>query len=119
MIAEGRRRLAPIVDEFVRYAYQHRRPPERLLRRFEIMVLVQADVHPGLVAWFCGCSRATVFRWGRAAEETADLLDGDRPGRPPLFSESTRLKLIAFYCQSPLPGCRGWSVRWAASVPTG
>jgi transposase len=115
MIAEGRRRLAPIVDEFVRYAYQHRRPPERLLRRFEIMVLVQADVHPGLVAWFCGCSRATVFRWGRAAEETADLLDGDRPGRPPLFSESTRLKLIAFYCQSPLPGCRGWSVRWAAA----
>lgn len=79
------------------------------------MVLVQAGVHPGLVAWFCGCSRTLVLRWGRGAEEAAGLLDGDRSGRPPLFSESTRLKLIAFYCQSPLPGCRGWSMRWAAA----
>ena len=82
------------------------------------MVLVQAGVYPGLVAWFCGCSRTLVLRWGRATEEAADLLDGERPGRPPLFSESTRLKLIAFYCQSPLPGCCGWSVRWAAAYLT-
>ena len=115
MIAKGRRLLAPVVDGLLKYAQQHRRSPERLLRRFEILVLVQAGVHPGLVAWFCGCSRTLVLRWGRGAAETADLLDGERPGHPLLFSESTRLKLIAFYCQSPLPGCRGWSVRWAAA----
>ena len=107
--------MTSIVEGLLRHAQQHRRSPTRLLQRFEIMVLVQAGVHPGLVAWFCGCSRTLVLRWGRGAEEAADLLDGDRPGRPPLFSESIRLKLIAFYCQSPLPGCRGWSVRWAAA----
>jgi len=115
MSTAGRRRLAPVVDGLLRHAQQHRRSPARLLQRFEIMVLVQAGAHPGLVAWFCGCSRTLVLRWGRGAEEAADLLDGDRSGRPLLFSESTRLKLIAFYCQSPLPGCRGWSVRWAAA----
>lgn len=104
-----------MVDGLLQYAQQHRRSPARLLQRFEILVLVQAGVHPGLVAWFCGCSRTTVLRWGRGADEAADLLDRPRPGRPPVFSESTRLKLIAFYCQSPLPGCRGWSTRWAAA----
>jgi len=78
------------------------------------MVLVRAGVHAGLVASFCGCSRSTVLRWGRGVEEAAHLLDRVRPGHPPRFSESTRLKLIAFYCQSPLPGCSGWSMRWAA-----
>ena len=78
-------------------------------------MLVQAGVNPGLVAGFCGCSRTTVLRWGRGADEAAELLDRPRPGRPPLFSESTRLQMIAFYCQSPLPGCRGWSTRWAAA----
>lgn len=79
------------------------------------MVLIRAGALPGLVASFCGCSRTTVRRWGRGVEKAADLLDRERPGRPPIFSESTRLKLIAFYCQSPLPGCRGWSFRWAAA----
>lgn len=47
-------------------------------------------------------------------EETAQLLDSGRPGRRPLFTEAICLRVIAFYCQSPLPGCRGWSMSWAA-----
>lgn len=47
-------------------------------------------------------------------EESAQLLDKPRPGRPPTFPEGTHLRVIAFYCQSPLPGCRGWSLSWAA-----
>ena len=114
MITRARQRLAPIRSELLRYAYQHRVQTWTLLRRFEIMVLIQAGVEPGLAAWFFGCSLVVVRRWGRAAEESAQLLDRKRSGRPQEFTEATRLKLIAFYCQSPLPGCRGWSMRWAA-----
>jgi len=55
-----------------------------------------------------------VRRWGGAIEESAQLLDAKRSGRPLLFTESVCLRLIAFYCQCPMPGCRSWSVRWAA-----
>ena len=98
----------------MRYAQHHPIQQCRLLRRLEIVVLMQAGVKPGLVIWFFACSLAMVRRWGGATEESAQLLDAKRSGRPLLFAESVRLRLIAFYCQCPLPGCRGWSVRWAA-----
>jgi transposase len=78
------------------------------------MLLTQAGVQPGVVVWFFACSLTMVRRWGGATEESAQLLDGKRSGRPVLFTESVHLRLIAFYCQCPLPGCRSWSVRWAA-----
>ncbi len=114
MIALGSRKLAPVREQLLRYARRHRIQQWRLLRRFEIMVVLQAGVEPGLAVWLFGCSVATVRRWGRPAEESAQLLDGKRSGRPRRFAETTRVKLVAFYCQYRLPGCRGWSVRWAA-----
>jgi hypothetical protein len=98
----------------VRYAQHHQIQRGRLLRRLEIVALTQTGVKPGLVAWFFACSLTMVRRWVGATEESAQLLDAKRSGRPLLFTESIRLRLIAFYCQCPLPGCRGWSVRWAA-----
>ena len=65
-------------------------------------------------AWYLRCSLATVRKWSQVPEKTAQLLDGTRPGRRPLFTEALCLRVIAFYCQSPLPGSRGWSVSWAA-----
>jgi len=98
----------------VRYTQHHPIQQSRLLRRLEIVVLMQAGVKPGLVIWFLACSLTMVRRWAGPTEESAHLLDAKRSGRPLLFAESVRLRLIAFYCQCPLPGCRGWSVRWAA-----
>jgi hypothetical protein len=61
------------------------------------------DRHPSVVA-----------RWIARAEAGHDLGDQVRSGRPPLFSEAMQLKTLAFHCQrSPLPGCNGWSLRWA------
>lgn len=114
-MAEGRQRLAPIRDELVRYASERRISASRLLLRLDIQLLIQAGVDPDRRVWFLGCCLATIRRWGATAEEAAELLDRRRSGRPAQLDESTRLKLIAFYCQSPLPGCRGWSLRWAAS----
>ncbi len=67
-----------------------------------------------LTTWYLECSLSTVRRWSPAPEETAQLLDRTRSGRPPIFSEATCLRVIAFYCQCPLSGCRGWSFSWAA-----
>jgi len=78
------------------------------------MLLTQAGVQSGVVVWFFTCSLTMVRRWGGATEESAQLLDGKRSGRPVLFTESVHLRLIAFYCQCPLPGCRSWTMRWAA-----
>lgn len=78
------------------------------------MVLAQAGVLARQAAWYLDCSLATFRRWGPVPEETAQLLDGTRPGRPPVFSEAIWLKVIGFYCQSPLPGYRGWSLSMAS-----
>jgi hypothetical protein len=78
------------------------------------MVLAQAGVAARLTAWYLECSLTTLRRWSPVSEETAQLLDRSRSGRPPMFSEATCLRVIAFYCQCPLSGCRGWSLSWAA-----
>lgn len=113
-MAKGRQRLAPIRDELLAYAGRRRIRASRLLLRLDIMVLMEAGIDPSRGAWFFGCSLASIHRWARVAEDQAQLLDKQRAGRPVQLDEATQLKLIAFYCQSPLPGCRGWSFRWAA-----
>ncbi len=57
----------------------------------------------------------TVRRWLRRSEMTTDLSDLPRSGRPAIYSEETKLRVVAFYCQThPLPDCGRWSLRWAA-----
>jgi transposase len=87
----------------------------RLLRRFTITVLAGSGVSPRLCVWYVGCSLSTVRRWSVAVQEAKQLLDKPRRGRQPVFDEALQLKLIGFYCQSPLSGCARWSISWAAS----
>ena len=63
-------------------------------------------------AWYLDCSEITIRRWTQRIEEVDNLLDRNRSGRPSLFTEQMRLKLIGFYCQNPVPGCR-MSFSWA------
>jgi transposase len=61
------------------------------------------------------CSVWTVRRWIQRSKTTGDLQDRPRSGRPALYSEETKLCMVAFYCQTqPLPGCGRWTMRWAA-----
>ena len=52
-------------------------------------------------------------RWSAFA--TADeLTDGDRTGRPPIYTEQIQMRAVAFYCQTKPLGDHGrWSLRWA------
>ena len=80
------------------------------------MVTLRASQTPvKAVASLVGYSASTVQRWTRRRIETGNLHDRPRSGRPAYYSETTRLKTVAFYCQTqPVGGCGRWSLRWAA-----
>jgi transposase len=61
-------------------------------------------------------SISTIRRWLVRSETTTELCDLPRSGRPPLYPEEERLRVVAFYCQTrPLPGCGRWSLQWAVA----
>jgi len=68
-----------------------------------------------MCGWYVDCSVATVRRWSGTVEQTSQLLDRPGRGRQPLFDQAWQLRVIGFYCQSTLPGCRCWSFSWAES----
>lgn len=79
------------------------------------MVLSQSGFGNNAIAFFAGCDVSTVRRWINRGTEIVDLYDRARSGRPAIYAEATRLKTVAFYCQThPLPGCGRWSLQWAA-----
>jgi len=105
---------ATVHEQLVRYAENHIISESRLIRRFDIVTLIKHDVPIQCCAWYLDCSLSTVRRWSRRVEDTKDLLDKERPGRTPLFTEQMRLKVIGIYCQNPLTACQ-MSFNWAAT----
>ncbi|MEJ2711566.1 MAG: IS630 family transposase [Anaerolineales bacterium] len=88
---------------------------QRVHRRKTIVLLAKGGVAINAIAAFVQCSVATVRRWINRMRQTGDLKDRPRSGRPLIYSEAMRLRLVAFYCQvRPLPDCGRWTVRWAA-----
>lgn len=61
------------------------------------------------------CSVQTVRHWIRRSLATGSIHDLPRSGRPAIYSQEAKVRLVAFYCQTkPLPDCGRWSLRWAA-----
>lgn len=88
----------------------------RVVRRKALSSLSEAGVPCRAVALFTGCSRWTVRRWTVRGGLSGKFSDHARSGRPSIYTEETRMRLVAFYCQTqPLPGCGRWTLRWAAS----
>lgn len=112
---EANTRFTLIRSELLTYAAGHHISKTRLLLRFQIMLLQQNGVSVRQCAWYLNCSLTTIRKWSKAVTENVRLLDAKRPGRPRLFTETTRLKIIGFYCQNPLAGCHNWSFSWAAN----
>ncbi|MCP4392456.1 MAG: helix-turn-helix domain-containing protein, partial [Gammaproteobacteria bacterium] len=53
-------------------------------------------------------------RWIRRAKRTGEFHDHARSGRPAIYPQEVRLRIVAFYCQTrPLPGGGRWTLRWA------
>jgi len=80
-----------------------------------MVALADSRVEVKAIAIAVQCSVWTVRRWIRRSKTTGDLHDRPRSGRHALYLEETKLRIVAFYCQTqPLPGCGRWSLRWAA-----
>lgn len=85
-----------------------------LSRRQAIVALVNARVGVNAIAAMVGYSVGTVRRWIRRARHSGELHDHARSGRPAIYPQEARLRIVAFYCQTrPLPGCGRWTLRWA------
>ena len=81
-------------------------------RRKAMVSLADSGVEVKAIAIAVQCSVQTVHRWIRRSETTGDLHDRPRSGCPALYSEETKLRMIAFYCQTqPLPDCGRPSLR--------
>jgi transposase len=84
-------------------------------RRNAMVSLADSRVEVKAIAFAVERSVSTVRRWIRRSQTTGELHDLPRSGRPALYSEQAKLRLVAFYCQTqPLPDCGRWSLRWAA-----
>lgn len=88
----------------------------KTVRRREIIaILARGGIVSNAIAAFVQCSVATVRRWIHWVTGTGELSDAPRSGRPPIYTEEIKLRLVAFYCQvRPLPDCGRWTLRWAA-----
>ena len=83
--------------------------------RNAMIALADSGIEVRAIAIALLCSVQTVRRWIRRSQTTEDTHDRPRSGRPALYSEESKLRIVAFYCQTqPLPNSGRWSLRWAA-----
>ena len=88
--------------------------PRVALRKVAV-VLAGKMLSVSAAAAFAGCSVSTVTRSTRRMKNTSDVCDLPRTGRPAIYSDTCKMKLTGFYCQSqPFANCGRWTLRWAA-----
>lgn len=90
-------------------------PVSRTNRRKSVVALANAGLPSSAVATIVGCCISTVTRSLKRMSDTGNVVDLPRSGRPATYSETFKLELIGFYCQTqPLPHSGRWTLRWAA-----
>ncbi len=83
-------------------------------RRQAIVALADAHIALKAIANLVRCSPSSVRRWIRRANRAQGLHDRARSGRPAVYSQELRVRIVAFYCQTqPLSGAGRWTLRWA------
>ena len=89
----------------------------RQYQRYQIIKLHENGVETQVIAWFTNLNISTVNRWTERAESDMGLKDKPRSGRPLVYDEAVRHRVVAFYCQTtPLPGAGRWTLRWAEKI---
>lgn len=87
----------------------------RACHRKAIGVLAGHGANHRAIAAFLEVSASTISRWSAPEMNASSLYDRPRSGPPLSYPEDTKIRIIAFYCQThPLPGCGRWTLRWAA-----
>lgn len=85
----------------------------RQSQRYQIIQLNGNGVEKKVIAWFTNSSISSVNRWVKRTQNEMDLNDKPRTGRPPIYDEALRNRLVAFYCQTkPLIEAGRWTLRW-------
>jgi transposase len=88
--------------------------------RYQIITLHKMGVEKGVIAYFVNLDISTVNRWTERterAESDMELKDKPRPGRPLVYDDAIRHRVVAFYCQTtPLPEAGRWTLRWAEKM---
>ena len=83
------------------------------------LVLLAADGMPNVqIAKEVGLSRAMVVQWRQrfVRERMAGLRDRPRPGRPRVYTEEDRLRVVETACTQTPPGETHWSIRSLAKA---
>ncbi len=87
-----------------------------ILRRRSAVALVNQGYAVNAVATLVGCCLSTVVRSLQRMANTGDVIDLRRSGCPATYSETFKLELIGFYCQTqPFINSGRWTLRWAAT----
>ena len=90
-------------------------PASRTIRRKSAVILTNKGFTVGAVATLVGCGTSTIDRSLKRMTNTGDVVDLPRSGRPAIYSETSRLELIGFYCQTqPFSSSGRWTLRHAA-----
>jgi transposase len=90
-------------------------PVSRITRRKSAVVLAKKGFTISAVAALIGCSIPTVIRSLKRMNDTGNVADLPRSGCQVTYSETFKLELIGFYCQTqPFPNSGRWTLRWAA-----
>ncbi|MEA3387428.1 MAG: IS630 family transposase, partial [Patescibacteria group bacterium] len=88
-------------------------------RRQAAVVLTRQGFTISAVASIIGCSTSKVNRSRQRMADTGDVSDLPRSGRPATYSETLKLELIGFYCQTqPFSSCGRWTFRMASTYLT-
>jgi transposase len=89
-------------------------PFSRTIRRESAVILANKGFTFSNVSTLVGCCISTVGRSLRRKTGTGNVVDLPRSGRPAIYSETFKLELIGFYCQTqPFPNAGRWTIRWA------
>lgn len=90
-------------------------PISRIARRQIAVTLIHRGYAINAAAMLAGVSVSTVARSIKRKNIVGDLSDRSRSGCPSIYSETFKLKLIGFYCQTqPFADSGRWTLRWAA-----
>lgn len=90
----------------------------RKVQRGRLILLAAAGMTNTAIAHEVGLSRAMVVQWRQRfiRDRLAGLADQPRPGRPRVYTEADRLRVVETACTQKPPGATHWSVRSLAKA---
>jgi len=95
-----------------------RTEPYRKVQRARLILLAAAGMPNTKIAKEVGLSRAMVVQWRQrfVRERMAGLVDRPRSGRPRVYTEGDRLRVVETACTKKPPGETHWSIRSLAKA---